>query len=1569
MSNVVSAKLEALKGAMKALKPAGAKGFEGLLAVVLARISGHDFRLAKSGAQNGKDGASQSAIVFEAKRYDGPIPDDQVVTKVFRVGAAATPPHLWILGATVEVSTQLVDVLTAGAERLGVGLLLLDWPDASAFPPLALACAMAPEETVGFLTRQAVSAQLVADAASALRDLKNAEGFVEASGILATRLREPSLALPGARAANQTLLREAFGDRRKAQLMLGQALAPGSDAALPTRDRAELTGQLRDLIVEATNGEVVALLGREGHGKSWLFAQAWMAMDAPPLTAVIPSRSLRSSTAFSQALAFVVGRFIEQTGDLETDAVRTRWKSRIEAWPPRAAGEPPRFILFIDGLNEIPEFEWPRWLAKLAAFAADHGGVLVVSARQAYFDDRVRPELATPLKTVPVPQWSRPELEDILRDGGVDPESLSEVVLDRLRNPRLLGIGFDLLAAGAITTFAELSVDRLLFEHIRLGAQDGATPEPVDQFVKRLASHAREITDRVRSQQSADRLVFDKAEPGRGGYQLTPDLAAVVAEHFYRPLPEDPTLYTLGEDGLSLALGFSLIKALQRSRRGGGDAREALGELIDPIAALDKTAEAVFSALVVASVDDRVSDAIRTALTLGFLSLQNVDAGLFPAFVGVVRRVPAAALDALTAMAVEDGGLPNRDWMLVALRDVRGDPGCWAVIAPRVERWLRTYSLDPALSVFHRQSDDPGAYQGHLETSSVKLSETLGKLSSREQAWLQTLVRDDGVTPDTLHRIAIELLPGMALAPFAEALYARAYSVCLHSRLSAASDDYRALIQFNRVDWAETRAALLAASAAVLDESSSSTARWARVEILRATSTIEDGAEEKALVEALTADRDPRWGQRWRLVEEYSPADPCDPAAEQVGDLRRALGELEALELDAVSNGRWMRREDHFLEDAGPALARFAPGRAIEAYRNVARNILNRPPEDNRIAVMSMRSDAAVFDEDILKRLRALAIGLSRPHSANQPDRDFWLISQFALFMVLPHLDGEAQADLLSAMPPCGTYLTTLQRAFAPCTPERLEQWAVAATASGEDSQIALILVYARQPDITVGPGVWSRIEPILAGRPGLLRSLALGVVATSGPNPRLEAFLATEWSAAALDAREDFYEIWFGSWVLIRAAERGLIAPAEIVARVGACLLGAVAQRFGADVQVAITARLGEAVGVLLAADLPDRPPAVEQSGDGYVDASFEPPRYSLLDESPRTQDLEAFARVLDQTDEEFQAAQRRAWAAFGAFESALSQDDARLAVENIGFEAADAFAAHNPAAAVLVARAMVAAPARLLPGLANFGLMLARAISAAEPALARDLFVRLENEAPYLRLVFGPARVPLAATALWRSAPYPELDALRKARLDRAATDHDLAQEAQAALDAGRGEVLEAYARDRLAQPRPVDVARGLIVLGFGAPSASADALLASYDGVQGLIGKAADAARFAYDRNQWALAWRDRMAGAETPSEVWRYSLLMNKIIDGRSSLWPAVPPEAKARWGRLAATIRDRTKRRIERWKSKRENTLFGGKLPGDIFRPATMDEAEATERCARATSTAPGPIQGGAAAQH
>lgn len=1532
---------------MKALKPSGAGGFEGLLAVVLTKISGQDFRLARSGMQNGKDGATLGAVAFEAKRYDKKIPDDQVLTKVFQVGAAATPPHLWILGATVEVGTQLAGTLTVGAGRLGVGVLLLDWPDASPLPPLALACAMAPSETLRFFLDTGVEDGLIDRARIALTALSGLEGFAEAAAELSALLRAPSLALPNGLCANRSFLRTAFEDRHAARLRFGQGLAPGANYALPTRERTNLSTEVQIAVMGAINGEVVALLGREGQGKSWLFAQAWLDMAQPPLTALIPARSLGESTPFGQVLPFVISRFIEQTEDLESDPVRARWKAMIESWTPRLQGEPPRFILFMDGLNENPGLDWPRWLAKLSGFAADHGGVVAISARQGYFADRVRGVLAAPVTTVRVPEWSEPELLGILEEHSIDAEGLSAAVRDRLRNPRLLGIAFDLLAAGAITTFAELTIDRLLFEHIRVGAHDGAAPEPVDQFVKRLARHAQEVTDRIRAQRREDRLVFDQAAPGTIGYELTPELAAVTAEHFFRPLPEDPTQYTLSEEGLSLALGFSLVKALQRSERNGGDVGEALGGVVDPIAALDKTGDAVFSALLAASIDDRVSDTIRSALIVGLVSLQNIDEGLYPAFVGIVRHVPTAAAHALRTLVVREGATFNKDWVLAALRSVRDRPACWSVMAPEIQAWLRTYSLEPALSVFQRKADDPEAYATQVETSTAKLLQKLEHLPPVETAFLATLTRDDALDPSDLHRAALALLAGMPLEDFADALVACAYTLCLHSSLHDALDDYRALVRFNGIDWAATRAALLEALDRLNGDDASKTLKWTRVEVLRATSTLRDADEEAVLVEELTADRDRREG--WRLVEDYSPSDPCDPEAVQEGDLSLVLTELDELQVDKVRSGRWVGQEDRFLDDAGPALARFAPQQAIAAQRRILKAVLDRPPEGNRIAVTSMRPASAVFDFDGLERLRTLAVTLARPDYETRPDRDLWLMSQYALLMLLPHLDGDAQVELLSSLPPTGTYLTTLQDAFAPCRPERLDEWLKVAAGAGEESQIALALVYARKVGVALSPASWTIIDDLLAHPKRLVRALALGMVASAGDAGRLSLFVATGWSAQTLDKRKDFYEVWFGSWALIRAAEHGVTVPEAIVDRISPAHLKHLAIRFGSVVRGAIARRLFGAVGVVLLTEPPERPPAVEQAADRTEAPQGEPPRFSLCDEEPRSRGMKAFARTLDQTDEEFEAEQRAAWAAFGSFEKALSKEDARLVIENVGFECADAMVEHDPAQAMTMARAILGAPSRLLPAVANIGLLLARALSAREGAMARDLFLRLDHVEPYLRLKFGMAAVPLHAEALWRSAAAPDLVTLRHSRLDAAGTDHAIAVQVQAALDAGRQDELEAYADGCLADERPMRVARGLMVLGFGLESDAANRAFETFRDAGGVIGKAAEAARFAYDRNRWARTWRDRMGEAERPADVWRYSILMAKIIDGRSRHWPRPDPPLLERAGRFAPTFREQIKRRVGRWKTKRDGSLMGGPVPSEVYLEPCLPLGDALEQ--------------------
>jgi hypothetical protein len=147
--------LEILRQSMLGLEPSGDGGFEGLLSIILSSITGYDFRLAKSGHQHGKDGGndpgSAKTITFEGKRYDGKIDPNAVLAKIPSLMASIDEPELWILGATVSIGTQLQDDIERACAKAGIIPLLLDWPAASAVPPLAAACAIAFDETEAFL--------------------------------------------------------------------------------------------------------------------------------------------------------------------------------------------------------------------------------------------------------------------------------------------------------------------------------------------------------------------------------------------------------------------------------------------------------------------------------------------------------------------------------------------------------------------------------------------------------------------------------------------------------------------------------------------------------------------------------------------------------------------------------------------------------------------------------------------------------------------------------------------------------------------------------------------------------------------------------------------------------------------------------------------------------------------------------------------------------------------------------------------------------------------------------------------------------------------------------------------------------------------------------------------------------------------------------------------------------------------------------------------------------------------------------------------------------------------------
>ena len=177
---------------------------------------------------------------------------------------------------------------------------------------------------------------------------------------------------------------------------------------------------------------------------------------------------------------------------------------------------------------------------------------------------------------------------------------------------------------------------------------------------------------------------------------------------------------------------------------------------------------------------------------------------------------------------------------------------------------------------------------------------------------------------------------------------------------------------------------------------------------------------------------------------------------------------------------------------------------------------------------------------------------------------------------------------------------------------------------------------------------------------------------------------------------------------------------------------------------------------------------------------------------------------------------------------------------------------------------------------------------------------------------------------------------DTVRLNRLDQALTDQDIAAEALAALKCGADSFLKSYVNRKLAMEEPYEQARGLMVAGFSDENEFNTDVLKRFEGVDGLIGQAHQAARYAYERNSWARHWCDQMYHASEPGEVWRYAILLQKIVDARYEVWSKKYFVEGSLYDQYAYSFRHEIKQRIKKWISKREKKLFGADIPHPVF---------------------------------
>ena len=1180
MTQAYNAQLNRLRDILLALPPSGKDGFEGVFADALSRISGVPFRLSKGGTQFGIDGAAahaEDAICFECKRYDKEPPASEVVIKIEDLCRRKDEADLlWVLACTAPISPQLADRLREKAAKDGIEILVLDWTGDPPLLTVVLAKAGTPiidkiATLSGGVEKNELEEIFVA--------IRGQEGFEPQANKILGRLNASETATIRAAEKNRKWFVDRFRDTCQARLDLDQPLAPNA-VEVSHEKRGDLVSYA---VAQLQSEEPVVLLGDEGCGKSWLAAKVIEQQEAHTLTALFSAGKLPDSVESGQTVDLLAKQLIRQTdGDPNDDKLLKRWHRRINTWVERirlvrqtdgdpnddklpkrrrsridAQDErirPGRFLIVLDGLNQRPEKNWGRIIAAFLHLSEKAGGRLLVTCRSHYFRTKIEGRLFEPLREITVPEWTAEERDALLRRVEVDPTMLDQQAAKSLLNPRLLGIALNVLPLDNMDAWQGLTVERLLFEHIRAAARDNADHETFQDFADRLTCHAQQVLAKVQSQQRDDLLIFE-------------DQAGAVAEgRFFAPISGPKNAYELRQEGLSLALGFALVDRLHHAQRNNKDLSESISITLEPIATLDDTAKVVLAALTAITMNEGwFKQEIHKALIGGFVFLQNPNPDHYPAFVSLAEERVAEFLNAAETLTLQKTHHPNSDWIKSTLFDLRDDKESWPLVKSTVARWLSYYTLNPEQQIL---PNDHSSEDERQEKIQKKRSEIETKLKSLSEAERQILgeMREIPRDPTRLTDLAILLLAGLKLAPVVRALVQASLSKALNGGIYWPYEQFRHLLSFNSRDWVRARRALLNESSAFRAENSSPTGKWALVTILDSTGNDKDAREAKVLVETLREPR-PR-PESWRLVEGYCAVDPCDPESKKPDNVVNTATKYQQIDVTQLH----LNLEGDFLEDALPAIARFYPEIAVEKHVQLLDQLSVRSGLPLRQVAVQDNEHRPLIDRNTALRLVEI---LRNPSAlADLSEEERWIVASLLSLFAFPLLTGPEQLKAMLLIPNPENYFLSLCPSMKSFDEALFECRLRTAVVQDNRVLISILLAFAKHSETPLTSEVRRIIGSLVRHEIESIRADAFETIYRRELSDLLPAVL--ESGCCYTDIKDkDSKEARCGSLVLIYAARQGIADLITVLDRIMPELFDVAVRQLGPEATKEIAHRL----------------------------------------------------------------------------------------------------------------------------------------------------------------------------------------------------------------------------------------------------------------------------------------------------------------------------------------------------------------------------------------------------------
>ena len=1538
--------LDELKSALLKLKPTGLSGFEGLIAEVFHEITGVHYRLAASGRQDGIDGATTStseSIVFECKRYNGKIPRGDLVAKLADFARRCKAiDSMWVLAATVEIPAQLANDLIADGESLGVIVTLLDWSD-SGPSRLATALASANAATLNFIDMSEQIDSIHKQAVkNALSYIQKGSKFTTAARSIQNELKCPSRALALARQANRSFLKEALGSKPLAKVTFGQSLTPSAkNIILQPRKKliAKITQAFNEVRQEQVSGvhgigelgqstsqvvrqeRVWVVHGTEGCGKSWAVMQSWCELEDPPLTLFMTTHATSRHTSINEIFNTLIELTSEQTGGTPTEENSNRWRHRWKRMKLADKQLRPSLIVVLDGLNQQPDTRWPPMIELLTALLMEVGGALIITARTDYYQSSIRPHFDFDPFEAEVHEWTDSERGTILKSKNIDPSTLEEKVLKSLANPRLMGISLDLLNKKALKGLHELDISRLLFEHIRTCARvNQGAPSP-DDFARELREHAFEVRQRLEKQQKDDLRVFDKE-----------GLSAVVDGLFFKSLTDDSTKYELHPKGLTLALGFALVGELQKAKRNKRCVREAAIEMMEPFTASDESPEVILAGLHVLCLDDQKYDVKLVACLLHeFGRAQNPNRSLLSAVKGHARRRVEAFLLALEECHSATKMFSHATMLEESVWEAFEDESNHRIIDTWIRRWLISYtcSTDYGWAGIHRSGMDQQEAKDIQESEQQKIDSNFKSLSAKENEYLSNLLNLKG-NVFALHEIAFRLLAGRPLATFASELVSVRFITTLNTSYTRAGNLFLELCRFNTCDWSKMCVALKEASNWLCDSGISKVGRWTRVGVLHATGSSVEASEAVKIARQL---RHPEpLFYSWNRNETFCDTDPCDPNAQRPTNLQEAIDRLDEFVPAEYALDRQPSSGTLLLKDALLPLARHHPKLITEAIGRIIDDVAERSGSSLQYGLFALEHHRALVTHDQAVKLVNLSLeGLGKNCGDESDDNRRNTLRQFCLLLGFHNFEGDRQLEILISDPNMSAILLSLIPLLKPATDSMLQNTLCETNwISSNFLRIQAVLAFlaATKPILTEAQ---SRSISECFNTDNVNLALHTLMFATELKDKViLQRFLESNW---APQVEVDDCSAWLDrrNRAFIQAGCLKLINIDEVVSTISP-------EYFGIALRYLGGATAPHIINILLGYMNLEAPQRVDADNVSILQLQ----RGDLNDLAPVTlmedhlpqDDPATVHQLLTETQKEWNERQRRAYNRGQKFVDSVHS--AGLGVLLSDFDSMDItvlLEKDDDIGPVLTEYLTNIQPAKR-PLFRNFALALAYALAHREDdEAAMNLLENYQYCHSSIELSVGISTLPAETLNAWSGPSTTFLNAHRFRRLDEAVTDHNIAQEVLAAEQCSKRELLHSYIEDLSERLEPSRIARAIMVAGFMDENEVSTALLDRYKNADGFIGTATKAARFSYQRNNWAQHWYKQMQTATAPEDFWCAQMPFEKIVDGRFAIWSTQPKEGSFA-EQHQALVQSRVKARCKKWRKKRETKLFGASIPDE-----------------------------------